>query len=140
MTDSADSTKLNDISRQVIGAAIEVHRALGPGLLESTYEACLLAELTHWGLRAEKQKALPVVYRSMVLDCGYRVDLLVEDAIIAELKAIEQVLPLHKAQLASYLRLSNLRLGLLINFNTRRLTDGIYRVVNQFDETPRPLR
>jgi GxxExxY protein len=140
VTDSADSTKLNDISRQVIGAAIEVHRALGPGLLESTYEACLLAELTHWGLRAEKQKALPVVYRSMVLDCGYRVDLLVEDAVIAELKAIEQVLPLHKAQLASYLRLSNLRLGLLINFNTRRLTDGIYRVVNQFDETPRPLR
>jgi GxxExxY protein len=89
---------------------------------------------------AEKQKALPVVYRGMVLDCGYRVDLLVEDAVIAEIKAIEHVLPLHKAQLASYLRLSNLHLGLLINFNVRRLTEGIYRVVNQFNETPRPLR
>lgn len=111
-------------------AAIRVHSALGPGLLESAYEACLKYELEKRGLNVKQQVALPVVYRGMKIDLGYRLDLLVEDAIIVELKAVEKLTPLHEAQLLSYLKLSGKKIGLLINFNVTRLRDGIKRMVN----------
>ncbi len=120
------------ITEKVIGAAIEVHRHLGPGLLESTYEACLAFEMVSRGLRVERQKELPVVYRDVHLDCGYRLDLLVENQIIIELKAIDALLPIHEAQLLSYLKLSGLKVGLLLNFNVRLLSNGIKRIVNNY--------
>ena len=124
------STKeLNDLSREVIGAAISVHRELGPGLLESAYEACLAYELRSMGVIVEQQKPLPLQYRGVTLDCGYRLDLLLEGALIIEVKAIEQILPVHKAQLLSYLSLSGCRLGLLMNFNVEVLRTGIKRLV-----------
>jgi GxxExxY protein len=123
---------LDEVTEAVIGAAIAVHRALGPGLLESTYEACLVHELSKRGFSVERQKALPVVYDGVHLDCGYRIDLLVEGRIIVELKAVEQLLPIHQAQMLSYLKLSDLRVGLLINFNVMVLKDGVKRVVNHF--------
>lgn len=132
--------RLNGLTKEIIGAAIGVHEFLGPGLLESTYEACLASELLHRGLRVEEQKALPVVYRERKIECGYRVDLLVDDMVIVELKAVEQVLPVHKAQLLSYLRLSGLPIGLLLNFHVHRLTQGVHRMVNNLSDTPRPLR
>ena len=98
-----DKDSLDEISRRVIGAAIEVHRHLGPGLLESAYESCLVFELKHLGLRLEQQKPLPVIYKDVKLDCGYRLDLVVEDEIIIEIKAVEKLLPIHEAQLLSYL-------------------------------------
>ncbi|PWH14990.1 MAG: GxxExxY protein [Anaerolineae bacterium] len=122
-----DLQSLNLITEKIIGAAIEVHRVLGPGLLESAYEACLIYELTRRGLKVEQQKPLPVVYKDVRLDIGYRLDLLVEDSVIVELKAVEQLLPIHEAQLISYLKLSGYRLGLLINFNVLILKDGIRR-------------
>ncbi len=122
--------ELNEISGNIIGAAIEVHRALGPGLLESAYEACLAFELARRDLKVEQQKPIALIYHEIKLDCGYRLDLLVEDRIIVEVKAIEQVLPVHKAQLLSYLRLTNRHLGLLINFNVEFLKQGITRLVN----------
>lgn len=121
---------MNEITDKIIGAAIRVHKALGPGLLESAYEACLAFELRDTGLLVEIQKPLPVVYRGVKLDCGYRLDLVVENNVILELKAVEKVLPIHEAQILSYLKLSGLRLGLLINFNSLYLKDGIKRVVN----------
>ena len=121
---------LDAISGDIIGAAISVHRELGPGLLESAYEACLTHELCERGLGVERQKALPVVYKDNRIDCGYRIDLLVEDAVVVELKAVERILPLHEAQLLSYLRLSGCKLGLLLNFNCSVLRDGIRRMVN----------
>ena len=124
--------ELNSISEAIIGAAIDVHKAIGPGLLESACEACLAYELRRRGLRVEQQKELPLKYRDVLLDCGYRLDLLVEDSVIVEVKAIEALLPLHQAQLMSYLRLTNCRLGLIINFNVTQLTRGIKRVVNEF--------
>jgi len=127
-----ESEKLNHITDQVIGAAIEVHRALGPGLLESAYEACLAFELAQRGLKVELQKPLPVVYKEVHLDCGYRLDLLVENAVIVEIKAVESLAPIHQAQLLSYLRLSGCKVGLLINFNVRILKDGLRRLVNDF--------
>jgi GxxExxY protein len=126
--------RLNQITEAIIGAAIKVHRALGPGLLESAYEACLLFELTQQGLKVERQKELPVVYREVVLDCGYRLDLLVEDCVIVEVKAVDALAPIHKAQLLSYLKLSGCKVGLLINFNVTVLKNGIRRVVNDFPE------
>jgi len=132
MTDS--TTRLNDLSHQVIGAAIEVHKALGPGLLESAYEACLAYELREQGLAVEAQVALPVVYRDVRLDCGYRVDLLVEGSLIVEVKAVSEIASVHKAQLLSYLRLAQLPLGLLINFHSELLTRGVRRVVNHLPE------
>jgi len=132
MTDS--TTRLNDLSHQVIGAAIEVHKALGPGLLESAYEACLAYELREQGLAVEAQVALPVVYRDVRLDCGYRVDLLVEGSLIVEVKAVSEIASVHKAQLLSYLRLAQLPLGLLINFHSELLTRGVRRVVNHLRE------
>lgn len=119
----------NQITEQIIAAAIEVHRALGPGLLESAYEACLVYELTQRGLYFQRQAALPVVYKDVLIDCGYRLDLLVERAIIVELKAIDRLAPIHDAQLLSYLKLSGCQVGLLINFNVRLLKDGIRRLV-----------
>jgi GxxExxY protein len=118
------------MSRQIIGCAIRVHTELGPGLLESAYQACLAYELREAGLRVECEVPLPLVYRAMRLDLGYRLDLLVENCVVVELKAIEAIAPVHKAQLLSHLRLSGKKLGLLINFHVARLKDGIYRVVN----------
>ena len=122
--------RINRISGEVIGAAIEVHRALGPGLLESTYEACLAYELGEQGLRIVAQKPLPVIYKGVRVECGYRLDLLVENIVLVELKAIEKVLPIHEAQILSYLKLSGCPLGLLINFNVQVLKDGVKRFRN----------
>ncbi len=121
---------VNAITRTIIGAAMEVHSALGLGLLESTYQACFLFELHRAGLKAEAQVELPVIYRGVKLDLGYRIDLLVQDAIIVELKSIDNIAPIHQAQLLSYLRLSGKNVGLLINFNVPHLRDGIKRHVN----------
>jgi GxxExxY protein len=123
---------LNQISSSIIEAAIKVHRALGPGLLESLYCTCLAHEVRARGLAVETEKQLPVYYEGLRLDGGYRLDLLVEDAVIVEVKSAEKVLPVHYAQLLSYLKLLNKRVGLLINFNTPRVTQGIKRVVNHF--------
>ncbi len=120
----------NEISGQIVDAAMKVHSALGPGLLESAYEACLLFELHQRGLTARSQVELPVVYGNVRIDVGYRIDLLVEEEVIVELKAVDQVLAIHEAQLLSYLKLSGKQLGLLINFNVTRLKDGIKRMVN----------
>jgi GxxExxY protein len=122
--------EIDEITESVIGAAIAVHRALGPGLLESAYEACLAYELVDRGLSVERQKAVPVVYRGVKLDCGYRIDLLVQEKVIVELKAIERFEPIHIAQVLSYLKLSGCNVGLLINFNVKVLKDGIRRLIN----------
>jgi GxxExxY protein len=135
--------KLNRITESIIGAATSVHRALGPGLLESAYEACLTFELAQQGLQVEQQKPLPVVYREVKLDCGYRLDLLVEEAVIVEVKAVDRLMPIHQAQLLSYLKLSGCKVGLLINFNVKVVKDGIRRMVNEFPDplrSPRALR
>jgi GxxExxY protein len=124
--------ELNRITEMIFGAAIAVHRQLGPGLLESAYEACLAYELSDRGLGVERQKELPVVYRSARVDCGYRIDLLVEGKIILELKSVDELLPIHEAQLLSYLKLSGCKVGLLINFNVRMLTRGLKRIVHHF--------
>ena len=126
--------QINDLTNQIIGAAIAVHRELGPGLLESAYEACLAFELAKRGLRVEQQKPLPVHYQGVDLDCGYRIDLLVEERVIVELKAVERLEPIHNAQLLSYLKLSGLRLGLLINFNVLVLKNGIKRIALGLEE------
>ncbi len=131
--------RLDQISRRIIGAAIEVHRNLGPGLLESAYETCLVFELRKLGLRVEEQKPLPVTYKEVRLDCGYRLDLVVEGEIIVEIKAVEKLLPIHEAQLLSYLRLSRKKVGLLMNFHVPVLKNGLKRVVNEFpDVRPSP--
>lgn len=121
--------ELNRITEPVIGAAIAVHREIGPGLLESAYEGCLAYELIQRGLAVERQKEMPVVYREVRIDCGYRFDLLVEAKVIVEIKAVDQLHPIHEAQLITYLRLSGCKVGLLINFNVRVLKDGIRRRV-----------
>lgn len=120
----------NALTSEIIAAAIEVHRQLGPGLLESAYEACLVYELRKRGLKALSQVGLPVIYDEVKLDVGYRIDILVEDSVIIELKAVEKVIPLHEAQLLSYLKLSGKKVGLLMNFNVTRLKDGITRRAN----------
>jgi len=122
--------ELNEISGQVVDAAMKVHTALGPGLMENAYEACLEHELGKRGLLVKRQVALPVVYDGVQIDLGYRLDLLVEDAVIVELKAADRIAPIHEAQLLSYLKLSGRKLGLLINFNVLHLNDGIRRMVN----------
>ena len=128
---------LNQITGKIIGAAIEVHRALGPGLLESAYEACLAFELAQQGLKVEQQKPLPLAYKQVKLDCGYRLDLLVEELVIVEVKAVDRLMPIHQAQLLSYLKLSGCELGLLLNFNVKVLKQGICRMVN---DSPKSLR
>lgn len=126
-----DRDHLNQLTERIIGAAIAIHSALGPGLLESAYEACLAYELTDAGLHVEQQKPLALVYRGIQLDCGYRLDLLVENAVIVEIKAVESLTPLHQAQLLSYLKLSGHPVGLLINFHVTSLKDGIRRLVGK---------
>ena len=121
----------NELSRIVIGCAMKVHSALGPGLLESAYEACLEYELVTNGLLVEVQKPLPLIYQCVKLECGYRVDLLVERKLIVEVKAVEALAEIHFAQVLTYLRLSDLRLALLLNFNVVHMKDGIRRVVNK---------
>jgi len=117
------------ITEAVLGAAIEVHKQLGPGLLELVYEECLTHELRLRGLACERQAPLPVVYKGVSLECGYRIDLLVEDVVIIELKAVEAILPVHEAQLLTYLRISGKRVGLLLNFNVTALKTGVVRKV-----------
>jgi GxxExxY protein len=121
---------LNEITGQIIDAAMKVHSALGPGLLESAYENCLLFELHRRGLRCVSQVELPIVYEGVHIDAGYRIDLLVEDTVIVELKAVEKILPIHKAQIISYLKLSGKQVGLLINFHVEHLKDGLSRFAN----------
>jgi GxxExxY protein len=128
--------RLDSITRRIIGAAIEVHRRLGPGLLKSASEACLAFELRQLGLRVEGQEPLPVVYREVRLDCGYRLDLVVEDSVVVEIKAVDQLAPIHDAQLLSHL-LSGKRVGLLINFHVRVLKNGLKRIVNDFPDSAR---
>jgi GxxExxY protein len=123
-------SQVNNITETVIGASIDVHRELGPGLLESAYEACLVHELIERGLSVERQKPLPIQYKGVKLDCGYRLDLLVEDKVVVELKSTETLQTIHQAQLTSYLKLSGHKVGLLINFNVKVLRNGIRRLVN----------
>jgi len=130
-----EKDRLDLITRRIIGAAIEVHRRLGPGLLESAYETCLAFELRQLGFKIEQQKPLPVVYKDVKLDCGYRLDLVVDDSVVVEVKAVDQLAPIHDAQLLSYLRLSRQRVGLLINFHVRVLKNGLKRIVNDFPDS-----
>lgn len=120
----------NEISEKIIGCAIQVHKALGPGLLENAYQECLYYELLQAGLSVEKQKPLPLIYKEVKLDAGYRLDLLVENKVIVELKSVEALNDIHIAQVITYLKLSGCKLGLLMNFNVLRLKDGLKRLVN----------
>jgi GxxExxY protein len=122
--------EMNELTSAVIGAAIEVHRALGPGLLESAYEQCLCRELLLREIPFERQVGLPVHYKGILLDCGYRLDLLVRGLIVVEIKAVESLTPIHEAQLLTYLKLSELPVGLLLNFNVAIMKDGIQRIAN----------
>ena len=126
---------LNSLSEQIIGAAVAVHRELGPGMLEKACEACLAFELVDRGLKIERQKALPLTYRGLRLDCGYRIDLLVENLVVVEVKSIDRLERVHSAQVLSYLRMLKRNLGLVVNFNVQWLVrDGIRRIVNDFPE------
>jgi GxxExxY protein len=129
--------QLNSISEAIIGTAIAVHRELGPGLLESAYEACLEFELLDRGFTVDRQHPLPVKYRNVKVDCGFRIDLLINRLVIVELKAVERMERIFEAQVHTYLRLTGLHLGLLINFNVLRLTDGMKRIVRAFPELSR---
>ena len=122
----------NELTGRIIGAAIEVHRHLGPGLLESDYEECLCYELSILGLQFQRQVHLPMSYKGVLLDYSYRIDILVEDVVILEIKAVDGLLPIHTAQLLTYLKASNKHVGLLINFNVPALKDGLKRIVNQY--------
>lgn len=117
--------EFSDLSNKIIGCAIEVHRALGPGLLESTYEQCLAQELTLNGIKYKLQHPLPVEYKGIRLDCGYRIDVLVENEIILELKSVEELKGIHEAQLLTYMKLANIKQGFLMNFNVTKLKDGL---------------
>ncbi|MCB2170743.1 MAG: GxxExxY protein [Deltaproteobacteria bacterium] len=119
------SRQFSPLSNKIIGCAIEVHRHLGPGLLESTYQRCLAHELSRNGINFRIEQPLPVDYKDIRLDCGYRIDLLVENEIVIELKSVEKLLPIHEAQLFTYLKLAKVKQGFLINFNVRRLKDGL---------------
>ena len=125
----ATPSERDPLTDQVIGFAIEVHRHLGPGLLESAYEECLCYELNEHGIGFKRQMPLPVVYKSVRLDCGYRIDIVVENRLILELKSTERLLPIHEAQVLTYMRLSGVSTGLLLNFNTPVLKDGIRRLM-----------
>lgn len=122
----------NDVGERILGCAMRVHSVLGPGLLESAYEVCLAHEISKAGLEVSRQVALPVIYDEIELDAGYRLDLLVNNVVIVELKVVEKLLPIHTAQLLSYLKLSNRKLGYLLNFNVIHMRDGIKRAVNNF--------
>ena len=118
-----------ELTERIIGAAIEVHRALGPGLLESAYESCLCYELVQRDISFERQKPLPIQYKDVRIDCGYRTDLVIDGRVIIELKSVENILPIHEAQLLTYLKLSDIKVGLLINFNVPVLVEGVRRLV-----------
>ena len=121
--------KINEITQNIIGCAIEVHKSLGPGLLESAYEECLAFELGKKGLLYRRQQPTPVVYKNIKLDCGYRIDLLVENSVVVELKVVDEFCPVHEAQILTYMKFSNMRFGLLINFNVTALKNGIRRFI-----------
>ena len=132
-------TTINDISSAIIGAAIEVHRTLGPGLLESAYEQCLAHELSLRQIPFERQNPLHIDYKAVRLDCGYRLDFLVAGLVVVEVKATDALLPIHQAQLLSYLKLGGWKLGLLINFHAPLLREGIKRVVLGLEEASKPI-
>ena len=136
-------TELNEITGKIIELSIKVHKSLGPGMLEGAYESRLTHELVKHGFKVERQKKLPIVYDGIRLDAGYRLDLLVNDAVIVEVKAVQRIHPVHEAQLLSYLRMTDRKLGLVINFNMKMLRDRVKRVVNNFwksQRSPRSLR
>jgi GxxExxY protein len=132
MKEGNSTNQIDRIAKELVDAAFKVHSSLGPGLLESAYEACIAHELTKRGYRVERQKPQPVIYEGLEIEVGYRLDLLVEDLIIIELKAVEQLAPIHQAQLLTYLKLSNKQLGFLINFNVPLIKNGIRSIANQF--------
>ena len=135
MTQSpTEATRINAITSQIIGAAISVHDELGPGMLESAYEACMVHELMQRGLRVERQKPLPLIYKGITIDCGYRLDLLVENSVIVELKSVDRIESVHSKQVLTYLKLSGIKVGLLINFNVEFLRKGLTRLVNGLKE------
>ena len=127
-TEITEEERINLLTGSVIGAAIEIHRILGPGLLESAYEACLIYELQLINLKFENQKPLPLRYKNTILECGYRLDLIVEDRLLVEVKSVNLFAPIHEAQLLSYMKLSNCKMGLLLNFNVIAMKDGIKRM------------
>ena len=130
-----EAGRLNALSERIIGAAIDVHKVLGPGLLESAYEACLYYELVKRGLRVDRQKPLPLIYEDVKLDCAYRMDLVVDESVVVEVKSVATLDRVHEAQMISYLKISGLHLGLVLNFNVKNLShDGIMRTVNEFPE------
>ena len=135
VAEGKSATRLDLLTEQIIGAAIEVHRHTGPGLMESAYEECLCFELSRLGLNFKRQVSLPVIYKGIKLDCGYKMDLVVEDTVVLELKTVDQLLPIHTAQLLTYLKLSGKPVGLLINFNAPILKKGLKRLVNHFRES-----
>lgn len=130
--ESSEQQRINQITEKIIGCAISVHRVLGPGLLESAYEECLCYELSQSNLNFERQVPLPVIYKGVKLDCGYRMDIVVENLVIIEIKAVEKILSVHEAQILSYLKLYNKKLGLLLNFHVPVLKNGIKRIANNF--------
>jgi GxxExxY protein len=132
--ESAEVMNINQLTDAVIGSAIEIHRALGPGLLESTYEMCLCHELSLRQIPFERQKPIPVIYKAVKLDCGYRADLLVDGRLLVEIKSVDTLAAIHEAQLLSYLKLGGWQIGLLINFNVQLLKSGIRRRVLNLDE------
>ncbi|MEQ6166856.1 GxxExxY protein [Ekhidna sp. MALMAid0563] len=132
MSESKRDLKIDEITEKVIGCAIAVHTELGPGLLESAYQECLFHELLSEGLNVEKEKPLPLVYKEVKMECGYRVDLLVESKVIVELKAVEALTDVHVAQVLTYLKLSNTKIGLIINFNSFRIKVGLRRLINKY--------
>ena len=136
----AETRREDNLTEGIIGCAIEVHKALGPGLLESAYEECLCFELAQNGYRLERQVPLPVVYKGITLDCGYKMDVVVDDFVVLELKTVEKILPIHEAQLLTYLKLYRRQLGLLLNFNVPVLKDGVKRLVNNYKEASQPQR
>jgi GxxExxY protein len=135
-----EKEQIDQITEKIIGAAIAVHRELGPGLLESAYEACWAFELSEMGLKVEQQKPLPLTYQQIQLDCGYRLDLLIEEKVIGEIKSVDQLAPIHQAPPLSSLKISGCKIGLLINFNVKLLKNGVIRLANNLSESPRSLR
>jgi GxxExxY protein len=124
------NNELNELSYKIIGLAIDVHGTLGPGLLESAYQECLFYKIIKEGYNAEKEKPMPLIYEDVKLDCGYRIDILVENKLVLEIKSVEAINDIHLAQILTYQKLGNYKLGLLINFNVLKLTEGIKRVIN----------
>jgi GxxExxY protein len=136
----SNETPLDTVTRQIIESAIEVHRILGPGLLESTYMTCLQYEMNAAGLRFVSDRAVPIFYKGMTLDAKYRIDLLVEDVVVVEMKSVDHLLPVHQARVLTYMRLLNCPAGLLINFNVPKLVDGVKRLINTVRMTATPGR